>query len=114
MKFEMTNGDSILITFWTEWDEKKNKFKEKDLHLVVKNNHLFICDNGWCELLIKSIEYPTGKGSMRNTHKGIKEKLLKKKGRKYDKICIDLLSNDWCKFMKPCIKSMKKEKSGKK
>ena len=113
MKLEMTNGDSILINLWTTWDEEEKKFREKDLHLIVENNHLFICDNGWNELLIKSIKYPTKKGSMMNTHKGLKEKLLKKKGKKHDKICIDLLSNDWCKYMRPTPMAIKKgKKSG--
>ena len=110
MKLEMTNGDSILIVLWTEWDKKKNKFREKDLHLVVENNHLFICDNGWKELLIKDIKYPTRKGSGVSPHKGLEEELLKKKGKKYDKICIDLLSNDLCNHMKSSRSKKRGEK----
>ena len=113
MIINMSNGDSFIISFWTKWNTGKKDFEKKDLHFVVKDNHLFICDNAWRKLLIKDVNYPTRKGSMANTHKGLEQELLAKKGKKYEKICIDLLSNEWCEYMKPHVASRRKKNRGK-
>ena len=102
MQLKMGPSDSIILTCWTTVVAKQEKnvanqpyFVQKELHLHMKDNHLFIGDNCWHSMSIKRHDhgrFPSGSDWGKSNKATIASKPML-----FDGIAIDLTKNDECK-----------------
>lgn len=104
LQFKATNGDSFILVCWTSKTVKKdpNKwFQEKVFSVHIKDDHLFIVDNGWNSIAVKPYRYSRKKSGDYQWLGTLEKKAMGAKARKLDGICIDLNDNEECKSLKP-------------